>query len=365
MPTAPVIASERTTVHQGVAPNRIPAFDFTKGVLVLFMVFYHWLNYYYAPYGLIYKYLRFLTPSFIFITGFLISHVHFSKYGIGSVKLSKRLFARGVKLLATFIALNLIISLVMPSSFIRGLFAGHSIASNLDSVFLTARISNTEGDKAASFGILVPISYLLMITALLSPVCRKFRYTFHVACAILLIVMVILSLYGIQSANVELVAIGLFGVILGYASADRIQTIVNRPWVIVTAYCTYLVAITIWDVSPYVQMIGACLTTALIYWIGVKTEGPSRLRGLILLLGRYSLFGYISQIAILRLQMVAIRIVVLRLMQAGARISPPGYAMIGATLVSAVILTVLSVEVVDRFRRKSSIFDGCYRAIFA
>src|ERR1700761_1941077 len=102
MSTESVAVSPRVKVESGARSNRIPAFDFTKGALVLFMVLYHWLNYFYGPYGKIYTYLRFLTPSFIFITGFLISHVHFAKYGAGSTKLSKRLFLRGLKLLAVF-----------------------------------------------------------------------------------------------------------------------------------------------------------------------------------------------------------------------------------------------------------------------
>ena len=51
-------------------------------MLVLFMVLYHWLNYFVTPFGDMYKYLRFLTPSFIFITGFLISNVYLERYDI-------------------------------------------------------------------------------------------------------------------------------------------------------------------------------------------------------------------------------------------------------------------------------------------
>src|SRR5580658_8456542 len=77
---------------------RIPALDFTKGALVLIMVLYHWLNYFVGPQGDIYKYLRFLTPSFIFITGFLISNVYLSKYGIADPRLPRRLVQRGLKI---------------------------------------------------------------------------------------------------------------------------------------------------------------------------------------------------------------------------------------------------------------------------
>ena len=59
---------------------RDTAIDFTKGALVLFMVLYHWLNYFLGPHGQYYDYLRFLTPSFIFITGFMISQIQLHRY---------------------------------------------------------------------------------------------------------------------------------------------------------------------------------------------------------------------------------------------------------------------------------------------
>jgi peptidoglycan/LPS O-acetylase OafA/YrhL len=353
MVTESIAASEPVKVERGPTFNRIPAFDFTKGALVLFMVLFHWLNYFYGPHGDIYRYLRFLTPSFIFITGFLISHVHFSKYGAGSSKLSKRLFLRGLKLLAVFVALNLLVSLLVPESFVRNIFLARSTLATLDTIFLTARISSSGAGKIAAFGVLVPISYLLMLAALLSLACRFFKYTFQAVCALLLLCMVVLDLHGIQSANLELVTIGLLGVVLGYASGDKIKQLLSRRWLIVFGYCIYLVAITIWDVSLYVQMVGACLTTALIYVVGVQTCRLGRLPGHLVLLGRYSLFGYISQIAILQL------------LHAGLGHINLGYVALGASLFAAFALTMISVEAIDRGRAISKTIDGAYRAVFA
>src|SRR5277367_6080548 len=94
--------------------QRIPALDFTKGALVLIMVLYHWINYFIGPQWKYYLYLRFLTPSFIFITGFTISHVYLSKYTAADPRLWKRLFTRGLKLTTIFLALNLARNLVVP-----------------------------------------------------------------------------------------------------------------------------------------------------------------------------------------------------------------------------------------------------------
>lgn len=351
-----IVANKSLKVREPAAFNRIAAFDFTKGALVLFMVLFHWLNYFYGPYGEIYKYLRFLTPSFIFIAGFLISYVHFAKYEVGSSKLSKRLALRGIKLIGLFVALNVLVSPLVPESFLKNIVSGRSVMGNLDTIFLTAKMSSSGVSKIASFNILVPIGYLLILAAMLSRASQFFTHAFHAACALILLCMIILDLHGIQSANAELVTVGLLGVVFGYIPRGKLQEFASHPWVIVFAYCAYLVIITIWDVSLYVQMVGACLTTALIYVVGVQVERPGRLRflqQLIVLLGKYSLFGYVSQIAILQL------------LKAGLRGVNPGYGILGASFVAALTLTILSVEAIDSLRVSSRALDGIYRAVFA
>src|SRR5208282_4816162 len=85
--------------------DRNPALDFTKGALVLIMVLYHWMNYFQNLDWTYYKYLHFLTPSFIFIAGFMISNVYLSRYAAADRRLAKRLFTRGFKLIAIFLFL--------------------------------------------------------------------------------------------------------------------------------------------------------------------------------------------------------------------------------------------------------------------
>ena len=70
------------------------------------MVLYHWLNYFLGPHGQYYDYLRFLTPSFIFITGFMVSQIQLRRYENSGRSLPKRLFVRGFKLLIVFVVLN-------------------------------------------------------------------------------------------------------------------------------------------------------------------------------------------------------------------------------------------------------------------
>jgi peptidoglycan/LPS O-acetylase OafA/YrhL len=353
MTTQSLVASSPMTVKHGAASLRIPAFDFTKGALVLFMVLYHWLNYFYGLQTDIYKYLRFLTPSFIFITGFLISHVHFAKYQVGSLKLSKRLFIRGVKLLVLFIGLNIPVSLLLPSSFLRDLSSSQMTLMNLDAIFFMGTASGEEAVKIAAFTILVPIGYVLILSSLLSIAAKSFKYAFHAACIMALLCMIFLDFHNLQSSNMELITVGLAGVVLGYSSKKQIEQTVRHAWLLVLVYCAYVAAITVWNVSYYVQMVGACLTTALIYVIGVQTARTKILHSPIDLLGKYSLFAYIAQIAILQALSLGIR-----------RVNH-GPLLLAGSFVAGLALTMISVGAMDRGRSRSKIIDGAYRAIFA
>jgi len=353
MTTQSIATAEPAKIKVGANPSRIPAFDFTKGTLVLFMVLFHWLNYFYGPYSAIYTYLRFLTPSFIFITGFLISYVHFAKYGLSSPKLSGRLFVRGAKLVAVFIALNAVIGFLFPLSLVRDMLSGSAGWTSVSAVFVTGLVTSGPAGKAAAFTILIPIGYLLIVSSLLSMVSRYFKYIFFVVSLAALSWMVALGSHGTQSANLELVTIGLFGVVFGYAPPRAVQKLVDHPWIIVCAYCAYLAAITFWEVSLYAQMAGACLTTALIYVTGAKAGEKGPVRSRIVLLGRYSLFGYIAQIAILQILRRSLMFV------------EDGYFVLAASFVAAVALTMTSVELVDYLRRLSNTFDRGYKAIFA
>src|SRR6266404_6713536 len=102
----------QTMTIPGAKPARIPALDFTKGALVLIMVLYHWINYFLGPHDI--RYLRFLTPSFIFISGFIVSNVYIFKYGISDAQLPKRLIQRGLKILGVFLLLNLLRNFIAP-----------------------------------------------------------------------------------------------------------------------------------------------------------------------------------------------------------------------------------------------------------
>lgn len=343
------------SVHVAAAPvlpkvARIVALDFTKGTLVLLMVLYHWLNYFTNFQWREYKYLHFLTPSFIFITGFMISHIYLSKYDPADSSLPRRLFSRAFKLMAVFIFLNTARVLLLHLS--RPVISYFFDMRNLSTIFVLGNLP-VVGGKLVSFFILVPICYLLALSGVLMRVYRSFPYTFHLMCAILLLSILMLRMIGMESTNLELITIGLCGVLAGFVSLDTINRFVGHSILLTVAYSCYLAAITVGDVPFPLLVIGVVLTLMIIYRIGCLVGRSGTASKEVVLLGKYSLLGYIAQIAILQTLSVVSRHRVL------------GPAWLTASFLAAFVFTIASVEVTDRARVKVASLDKLYKAIFA
>ncbi len=343
---SPVTRGIQTTASTA-KDTRIPALDFTKGALVLFMVLYHWLNYFIGIQWPYYRYLRFLTPSFIFITGFMISNVYLSKYDVGDPRLVKRLFTRGIKLIAIFIVLNVVRNSLLPF-----LSAGNAVPAFLDvKSVLAIFVTGTFTSKVVAFYILVPIAYLLMLSGTLMVPLSGWRYGFHASCVCLFALIAILDLSGGHSQHLEMVAIGTLGILAGFRPIAVVNTLVRHPYVLVLSYLLYTMAIATWNVPYPLEVVGTLLSVTIIYLVGTLGNQTNWIREELILLGKYSLFGYISQIVVLQM-LAGLRH--LNLGSAAAVISfPAGFA-----------LTVIAVEVVHRARMRATSIDGLYKAVF-
>jgi peptidoglycan/LPS O-acetylase OafA/YrhL len=330
---------------------RIPALDFTKGALVLIMVLYHWMNYFLTLGWTYYRYLHFLTPSFIFITGFMISNVYLSKYAAADPRLPRRLFTRGLKLMAIFVVLNLARTFVVSALGTAVIDRNPLDPTNIFTILVSGNLP-VSGGKLVSFSILVSISYLLMLSGVLMLAFRFYRYTFHLVCALLLLSILILRLTGAQSFNLEFITIGMLGVVTGFTPITAINGLVRHPYALAFSYFLYTIAITIWNVPFPLLIVGVCLSLMVIYLIGASGSESGTVRSEVILLGKYSLFGYISQIAILQI------------LSAGLRHNL-GVAALGISFFAAFALTIVSVEVVNRARARAASVDRLYKAVFA
>lgn len=334
------------------AAARDTAIDFTKGILVLFMVLYHWLNYFIASSGHFFNYLRFLTPSFIFITGFMISQIHIQKYGTYGLRLPRRLLNRGLKLLAIYIGLNSLI-LFIPGGFLaRHAYASSSLPATLFSVFVTGNTTVYGGQKTSSFGILLVIAYLLVLSAALTLLSRRVKYAFHFLLLFVILSILFLGLEGTESANLDLLMSGILGVVFGYAKKAQVVAVTKHTYSLCGIYLIYLITITFWNVTLPIQIIGVVFTTALIYKAGQSTKGSDTFRERAILLGKYSLFGYIAQIAILQ----ALR----------KWLWFPEYGVMGLTIsfVLGFALTFYVVDILDWARLKSAKVNHLYAIVF-
>jgi peptidoglycan/LPS O-acetylase OafA/YrhL len=339
----------RPRVASHVKAGRISALDFTKGALVLIMVLYHWLNYFIGPQGFFYVYLRFLPPSFIFITGFLISQVYLQKYQIADARIPRRLVVRGLKILAIFFVLNALISLLIPDAGTGKSFLQSFSVGNLASIYLTG---NSAGGRLAAFTILVPIAYLLILSAGLLALCRFYKQAFHAASVIFLLSIFVLGLNGVKNGILELLTVGLLGVSAGYIPVQKINAVLKHPLAILLAYAAYLITITAWDLPYLLQVVGVCLTLTVIYWLGTISGDSGAVSSSVILLGKYSLLGYIAQIAILQLGHRGLRHVTLA----------PWELCLSLALAAA--LTMICIEATDRARAKAPLVNAVYSAVF-
>lgn len=330
---------------------RNSALDFTKGMLVLVMVLYHWINYFLV--GQDNRYLRFLTPSFIFITGFIVSNIYLSKYAALDLKLVWRLTERGLKILGVFTFLNILRAAFLLKDAGTNNVSNYLSTKSLFDVFVVGTGVGGGDAKLLVFYILVPIGYLLILSAILVAIFKNPRYAAIGAASVALFLAFLLDFNGIQSPNLELIAVGLLGMVVGFAPIEKIDRLVRHPYILVSLYLSYLAAITIWNVIYPLQILGVCLSLMILYLLGQQDGLPRILRAPILLLGKYSLVGYIAQIVILQLLRKLLFDIDSQVLQ------------LGGSFVLAFVLTISLAKIVDILRKQVAAIDKIYKAIFA
>lgn len=311
------------------------------------MVLYHWINYFVGVQGSIYTYLRFIPPSFVFITGFLIANVYPARYGFSSAQVYRRLLVRGFKLLLLFTLLNIAANSVFARSYNR-------VMPGLDGFLNDAAIIFTTGNAKAAFAVLVPISYLLILSAVIFLVGRTHKHAIPLICLVLFLMIVALDIYGLASVNLALLGIGILGVLAGMYRIEQINAWVDHTAIVVGLNAGYLLGISVWGTSYLLQVIGVCLSVMFIYLIAIKSAGLGDRTRLIVLLGQYSLFGYVAQICLLQL-----------LQRSLAPLNLENWSLWVTSFIGAFALTIIAVRLADQVRAKSPIADWLYRVTFA
>jgi hypothetical protein len=207
--------------------------------------------------------------------------------------------------------------------------------------------------RAVSFYILVPIGYLFIICSGLS-VSRPFHnHVLRVAAAGAVAGLFALNVNHSESGLLELVTIGLLGVMCGGIPLYLIKSAARHPMYIILAYVLYSIALYFLGCIYALQIVGVCLNLLVAFLLG-SIDGPIGLvRGLIVLLGRYSLFGYLAQIGIIVL-----------LFHASTLVSATGGVPVAA-LIATITLTAGGTVVLDWVRTRAPFIDRCYSIVFA
>lgn len=329
--------------EMGTPSSRIVALDWTKGALVVCMVIYHAINYS-AFSDLAFRFLSFLPPAFILITGFLVGQVYASNYDLKTWKPYARLAIRGGKLLILFAVLNLAYCVFV----MRGLAAGISqFSTQANNIFLSGN------SQSGIFEVLLPIAYFLLI----APVLLWLRLGSAAAVAVFaggfFLICVILALKNISLNNLNLLSVGVLGMGFGLVPIHVINRWAGRWWIILLSYLFYRI-LSYFFGEPYpIQTLAAIVTVLLLFCCASNLDCKGWFGQQMLLLGKYSLLGYLVQIAILQ---VAVRI-------CGQK-TESIVGVVGLCL-ATMFLTALAIFAIDKLRRQARAVDYVYRLAFA
>jgi len=320
----------------------------TKGFLVIIMVIYHTLNYS-TQYYLAFRYISFLPPSFIFITGFLISAIYPNRYSSNDTKLYRRLFIRGLKLVVLFTLLNLAV---------RTLFglAAHDLGRSLGEFFSRwTDVYLVGSGRTAIFEVLLPIGYFLLLSPLLLGLQRRHNGLLVLATASLIGLCLLLQNLGIPCDNLNLVTVGALGMLCGLLPVAHERTLSRKSvWIgTLIAYALYFPLGVSQGYVYLVQLLGALTAVALLLTSSTAVGEGGWLRNRIIRLGQYSLVAYIVQIAILQ---VVLRIV--------GRQDPLSLELLAVFMVTLIVMTLL-IEATHALRRRMPPFETLYRVFFA
>lgn len=330
----------------GKSAERDTALDFTKGALVLVMVVYHWGNFYMRTAPHFFDLLRFLTPSFIFITGWLLGSLHLARKGRDNPQSHRRLAWRGGKLVLLFTVLNLAIH-ALALSRNRGGATGLQVFLG---EFLQVYGSGNTG--VSSFRILLPIGYLLVLAGTLLPLIPLSRGLIGAGLAGMVVALQMAELAGLVSTNLMLLSFGCLGFGLGFIATDRVSRLLRFWPGLLAVYLAYLALMLAYGPYYGVQLVGVILNLLVLYTVGMRLSLASGALRAIDLLSRYSLFAYIVQIAILQ-SLISV-----------ANYGPELPGAEWGVLTGTAVLMIAAVYLVEFLRRRSNLSDVLYRTVF-
>lgn len=328
------------------AATRDAAFDAVKGVLVVLMIVYHVLSIATTAGAEAFRYIRFLSGSFIFISGFVVVHFMWERFALAPRDTSLRLVQRGLKVLLIFAALNLAIQASGFGNAAKAQLGAQGFVQNAATFFV-------RGDgRLSSFLILLPIAYLLMLAPLFMMLAQ--RGAAPVCGTLLLVALALAGGWADPAPVAGFLLVGLCGLCLGTpVLAERVVGAV-RPGLLATAVGLLLA---LWLAGRYGDpLVFYCIGVAFVlrFMHDAVRWLPGRWLRQAALVGRYSLPAYIAQVLLIQCLFRAL---------GGQRVEPDTGTL--AFIVTVAAATVALCVLTDRLRSRSSVIDRTYRWVFA
>ena len=320
--------------------------DFVKGFLVVVMALYHSMNYFSNVPAEYYGYLRFVNGSFVFISGYVVAAFYAEQARTDRFAALRRLASRGFKLLCIFSALNLAVSAVGVTNYRNVTFGLSDYLNGVSDIYGSGQAHQI------AFRILVPISYVLMVSGLYLVSKRSQA----ILIALTLAAALLWTFFAPLVANVFFVLTGLVGLSCGLLlmKTDLLRHRLGR-WPLILIGFIAIASIMNWlsgNVLAY--GIGVGLLLKLVYDGSALLAPDGRLYKWLVLLGKYSLVSYIAQIGFLFVLHRALR---------GHELAPA--SELALAFVATCVFLLAICMAIEKLRRRFRLVEGTYRLVFA
>ena len=318
--------------------------DFVKGFLVVIMVAYHVMDYFVVESALLYRYLHFVSGAFIFTTGYVVAGFYIDKYAQDKRRTCTRLVTRGLKLIGMFTVANLMINYLQLHNFNSTQFSFSLFVHNLIPIFIYG------SGRLASFEVLPPIGYLLMVAPLLLMAYRRYR---RYELALISAAIVLCWVFHVRVTGPSLVILGLagfmFGTFVGVRAAPVWSEVLNVVLLVV-----YLMILPYISQNFVTYVCNIILILKCVYDLSRRINLQGSVNHVVVLFGQYSLVCYFAQIVFLQF---IFRFLIHHRW-------PVGYQMLLLILVTCIAL-FFGCRALEWLRAKSRVVDSAYKFVFA
>lgn len=326
--------------------TRDDGLDIVKGILVIVMVIYHAMNVFSNAAAETYGYIRFVSGSFVFVSGYIIARFHGNSLADRLPLATRRLLTRGVKLILLFTVINLVINATGFGNPAKDQGGVAQYLSNSVAIYFA-------GDpRVASFQILLPIAYTLVLAPLLlGAFARRPRLFLLLAVTGTLLCTAV----EVRAPNLEFTVIGVVGLAVGLWESMRRRP-VPRVGPLAAAAGVTILLLLMGHLSrvTITYTVAIAILLKLLYDLVEVADARTPPTSYLVLLGTYSLFAYIVQIVMLQGAQRILRIPKIDV----------GVELAGVVAITSVAL-IACCSLLAELRKRVRWIDTAYRSVFA